>query len=225
MQNQLWWCWTEMNWVCLWREQAGLPGTLACTREPRGTAWMQGKRLHCCPTCKCWGIFTLWQRIRKLIQEHQNFLPMLFFPLGLLGLKVRNLYNIPWSMRWQLKLVQTVLNCERSGLPCRASTRTMTRTVSWKAAATATTRESRGRTPTSCLWRISCGSLCLGHHHFGNHRVTARWSLRIVLLNTSQWGCRIKASLWQSVQKSPLVMEKLFWYWQWNTKFTLNLQQ
>lgn len=187
----------------------GLPGTQEPARGARGTVWMQGKRLHCCPSCKCCRVFTLWQRISKLTQEHQNFLPVLFFPLGLLGLTVRNPSDFPWSWRWQLRLVQTVLNCERSGLPCRASTRAVTRTVSWKAAATAATRESRGRTPTSCLWRISYRSLCLGHHHFGNHRVTARWSLRNVLLNTSQQGCRIKASFWQAAQKSPLVMETI----------------
>lgn len=34
-------------------------------------------------------------------------------------------------MRWQLKLVQTALNHENSGLPCWASTRAVTRIVSW----------------------------------------------------------------------------------------------
>lgn len=209
-QHQLWWCCTEMDWVCHWREQAGL----ACLAH-----WHMQERQE--GPCGCWergciaiplvnvGVFALWQRISELIQEHQNFLPLLFFPLGLLGLQVRNPSNIPWSMRWQLKLGQTVLNRGRPGLPCRASTRAVTRTVSWKAAATAATRESRRRTPTSCLWRISYQSLCLGHHHFGAHRVTARWSLRVVLLNTSQWGCRIKDTFWQSAQKSALVMENM----------------
>lgn len=214
-QHQLWWCRTEMNWVCLWREQAGS----ACLERGKRDRVDAGKSLHCCPTPKCWNVFTLWQRTSKLTQEHQNVLPVLYFPLGLLGLKVRSPSNIPWAANWQLKLVQTVLSHE-SGLLCRASTRTVTRTVSWNAAATAATRESRGGHQQAAHEGFLVGHL--GHHHFGNHRVTARWSLRIVLLNSSQWGCRIKASFWQSVQR---VMEKILWYWQWSIKVAPNLQQ
>lgn len=43
----------------------------------------------------------LWQRISELIKEHQNFSPLLFFPFGLFGLKVRNPQNILWSLTIQ----------------------------------------------------------------------------------------------------------------------------
>lgn len=58
----------------------GLPGTLAQAREAKGTVWMLGKRVHCCPAGKCCSVFTLWQRVSKLIEEYQNFLPVLLFP-------------------------------------------------------------------------------------------------------------------------------------------------
>lgn len=98
LQHQLWrCCWTEAKRVCLWREQAGT-AYLGTQTRARGTLWMLWKRLYWCPTCKHSTFFTLWQRMSELIQEHHNFLPLLFFPFGLLGFKLRNPHNIPWSI-------------------------------------------------------------------------------------------------------------------------------
>lgn len=165
------------------------------------------RRLYCCPTCKRSRFFMLWQRISELIKEHQNFSPLLFFPFGLFGLKVRNPQNILWSMSWQLKPVQTALKC-RLGLPCKASTADVTRATSWKPAATAATGESEEDTNDlfmkDILW---VGVLRVAP--FQAQTITARWSVRTVLLNTSQSSCRNKASFWKSAQRSVLVMENI----------------
>lgn len=102
LQHQLWCCWTAINQVCLWREQAGLPYlvTLSCGREEGETLWMLWKCLHCCPTCQCSSFFTLVTEDEWTDTRAPELSTLLFFGGGACwGLKSEILLVLhgPWA--------------------------------------------------------------------------------------------------------------------------------